>query len=696
MNMDQEQRIAEELNRGCYSANLCQYFSATTGDDLTSDSEPELEDEEEIDVSDCITLENIPNLQLTLAEDEDDEEALGLVAEELLEREISDAISTVTFEGKKDRELEKIRNFDCKCYGRRKEDSLLGTQSCSRRLPPELMYNIRMDSLAAEKHWQDMRIIGHLEANRRTVVTSQMTTSRKRPAIKRKSPRTTYLIGGNEVCRNTFQFLMGIGKDKLTDIIKHFDVNGARPRVRKNSPRPPSPKFIGRKQIDGAVEFIKNYAEDNAIMLPGRHFGHRDWHVKLLPTRVSKATVWRLYMRSAKELGERAVCKSSFKALWNQLLPHIRCGMPSTALCGQCQQNTEQLVRSANLPDERKSEAVKKQQDHLALVQKERAAYNEMTAACRQTCADSRLSFGPSPPASKKIRMHYNFDFAQQMHFPSNPLQPGLMYFLTPRKCGLFGVSCEGLQKQVNFLTDEGRSSSKGSDEAISYIHHFFGKFGVGETDVDLHCDNCTGLHKNNSMLWYGAWRVAHKLHSTLSMHFLMVGHTKLAPDCGFGLIKQEFMKTRVNTLEDIAQVVENSSPESGLNIPQLVGTADGRAIVKTFDWQTHLSPYFRKLPQIKSYQHFSFNTNRPGVVLARTHSDAEPIEFQLLHKPGVLPPVDGLPVLAPPGLTMDRQTYLFEKIRPFCSDEAKDITCPAPQHGHSKFRAPKSKRRRV
>lgn len=141
------------------------------------------------------------------------------------------------------------------------------------------------------------------------------------------------------------------------------------------------------------------------------------------------------------------------------------------------------------------------------------------------------------------------------MHFPSNPLQPGPMYFLTPRKCGLFGVTCEGLQKQVNFLIDEGMSSTKGSNEVISYLHYFFNNFGVGETDVDLHCDNCSGQNKNNFMLWYGAWRVARMLHSTLSFHFLIVGHTKFAPDSGFGLIKQAFMKTRVNTLEDIAQV---------------------------------------------------------------------------------------------------------------------------------------------
>ena len=60
--------------------------------------------------------------------------------------------------------MENILNFDCNCYARRKENSVLGTSSCSHKLSPELMYKIRMDSLAAERDWQDLRIIGHLEA----------------------------------------------------------------------------------------------------------------------------------------------------------------------------------------------------------------------------------------------------------------------------------------------------------------------------------------------------------------------------------------------------------------------------------------------------------------------------------------------------------------------------------------------------
>lgn len=104
-----------------------------------------------------------------------------------------------------------------------------------------------------------------------------------------------------------FFSFFSIGRDTLADIVKHYEENGARPRLRKKHslPRPPA-RFISPEDINRVVDFIKNYAEDNAIMLPGRQPGHKDWHVKLLPTHVSKASVWHLYMKSAKELG---MCK---------------------------------------------------------------------------------------------------------------------------------------------------------------------------------------------------------------------------------------------------------------------------------------------------------------------------------------------------------------------------------------------------
>ena len=80
------------------------------------------------------------------------------------------------------------------------------------------------------------------------------------------------------------------------------------------------------------------------------------------------------------------------------------------------------------------------------------------------------------------------------------------------------------------------------------------------------------------------------------------------------------------------------------------------------------------------AYSCYSFDAQRPGVVMAKEHFDAKPFAFQMLNSADLRPAIDGLIVRAPPGLSMDRQKYLFKKIREFCSDEAKDITCPPPK----------------
>ncbi|KAM9513917.1 uncharacterized protein ACWYII_047113 [Salvelinus alpinus] len=113
-----------------------------------------------------------------------------------------------------------------------------------------------------------------------------------------------------------------------------------------------------------------------------------------------------------------------------------------------------------------------------------------------------------------------------------------------------------------------------------------------------------------------------HKLHHNLDLHFLITGHTKFTPVLCFGLIKQRFRKTRVNTLSEIAGVVKDSTV-AGVNIPQLVGLDDGTVLVESYGWQQHLTLYFRPLPQIKQYQHFSFDALEPGVV-AKERSDCQ------------------------------------------------------------------------
>ena len=60
--------------------------------------------------------------------------------------------------------------------------------------------------------------------------------------------------------------------------------------------------------------------------------------------------------------------------------------------------------------------------------------------------------FSPNQAWSRDFKKHKGFDFARQVHLPSNPMQPGPLYSLVPRKVGIFGihvpVCCEGLPKR--------------------------------------------------------------------------------------------------------------------------------------------------------------------------------------------------------------------------------------------------------
>ena len=96
-------------------------------------------------------------------------------------------------------------------------------------------------------------------------------------------------------------------------------------------------------------------------------------------------------------------------------------------------------------------------------------------------------------------------------------MQPGPIFFLTPRKCSVFGVHCEAISREINFLTGESGEVGKGANAVISRLHYFFGAHGLGETDVYLHADNCTGQNKNNAMIDYLMWRVMTGRHTNVT-----------------------------------------------------------------------------------------------------------------------------------------------------------------------------------
>ena len=80
----------------------------------------------------------------------------------------------------------------------------------------------------------------------------------------------------------------------------------------------------------------------------------------------------------------------------------------------------------------------------------------------------------------------------------------------------------------------------------------------------------------------YLMWRVMAGLNKTVEMSFLLVGHTKFAPDWCFGLLKRKFRKSLVGCLNDMLRVVDQSAKT---NVAELVGKEDGTTLIPQYDW---------------------------------------------------------------------------------------------------------------
>lgn len=550
---------------------------------------------------------------------------------------------------------------DCGCsYGK-------NGKPCSISLSFEEILDHRMQCVELTSAELDLVILGTIQSQ------TKRTSGRKRP-------RANYFFNGQQVCRTTFQFLYGIGKDRLSNLRKHLRENGLTARRHGNTNRLP-PNVLPQEVVTQAVTFIKNFASEQGLSLPGRVPQFQNFDVQLLPSSETKASIWRLYKASANKDNSTTVSYSKFVNIWNTFTPYIVMMTPATDLCGTCQLNNTKIFRTVNVSEDEKRQCIAHQNEHLDRALKEREFYRNSVKSCKETLQNSEVDLLSAQAAcSYQGTVHYSYDYAQQVHFPSNPQQPGPIYFKTPRKCGLFGICCEGLPRQINYLIDEAVTTGKGANATISYLHSFFLTHGAGETDVHIHADNCSGQNKNNYVIWYYCWRVLCGYHHSVLYSFLIAGHTKFSPDWCFGLLKQSFRRNFVSSLFDLMRTVDNSTV-TGVNISELCGRHDGTVLVPVYDWATYLQPFFKKISGISKYHHFRLSKEQPGVVFCREFVDSPETQWQILKDVSNKPPARLPPIITPPGLDDYRKQYLFREIRPFCRPGTEDLVAPKPNN---------------
>lgn len=157
---------------------------------------------------------------------------------------------------------------------------------CSKQIPLEHFIEHRAQCSFLTKDELDLVLMGFISSA--VLGTDTVKDGRHTNPAKRRRLTMAYKHHGMEVCRKTFLFLHGIGKDRLHNVKDHYRVEGLQVRINKNTKRSPphAMPFTATKYV---ITFLNNYAEVNAILLPGRIPSYKRDDIKLLPSSRSKA-----------------------------------------------------------------------------------------------------------------------------------------------------------------------------------------------------------------------------------------------------------------------------------------------------------------------------------------------------------------------------------------------------------------------
>ncbi|XP_062575096.1 uncharacterized protein LOC134237029 [Saccostrea cucullata] len=492
----------------------------------------------------------------------------------------------------------------------------------------------------------------------------------------RKRTKYTYTFQEQTICRKAFEFIYDVKEYTLDSLQKHLQSQGITPRVHGNKGRK-APNAFKFEEVKNAVQYLINYASQHGIPQPAGTRGRDTEPTIFLPCSDTKDALHKRYVESCAQSNIRALGLSTFKDVWLRCIPHIKISTPRTDVCHICERHRN-AIRLA-VGDVEKLRCTTAFQDHLQRAAKEKQAYQQAVMESMTEIENVRRGYGPSIPCSSPYtKVHYTFDFSQQMFIPHHARQMGPLYFLVPRKVQLFGVRVDGVPRQYNYLINEnetiGENGSKthGPNAVISMLHHALLNFGFGEINCVIHADNCAGQNKNRYVLAYFCWRVLLGLHQQITFMMQIPGHARCLVDSSFAHIKRLYRRTDCNSIADLRNIVDKSCYSNNAVLFEEEETW------MWLDWMEFFSSTFSPLKGLRDYQHFRFTQDRPGFVLCRKSNVDEEIPFKLLKCDPEFFDTNARPrTILPGGLTRERQKYLYQRIRPFVQDPWKDTTCP-------------------
>ena len=149
-----------------------------------------------------------------------------------------------------------------------------------------------------------------------------------------------------------FLFLHNIGNRKY-NIKQSYLKYGLEPITHGNTFHQPSHAFT-TTELQHITTFLTNFAEANAILLPGRIPGYKRSDIQLLPTQFTKREIWNGYIKACASLTFRLASYRSFCRIWEKFKPQIIIPALKSDLCWTCQKNSMVITMSANKSESEK------------------------------------------------------------------------------------------------------------------------------------------------------------------------------------------------------------------------------------------------------------------------------------------------------------------------------------------------------
>jgi hypothetical protein len=467
------------------------------------------------------------------------------------------------------------------------------------------------------------------------------------------------------LCKTAYLKLCNLNDYKLLALQTHYQKYGLIERVHGNTGKASkrnSKVYVDFNITTSVKEYLTNYGIINGLPSPMRHRNDSGNFI-YLPTNESYTSVYKKYMEHyyfEHDENEKIISYSTFRRLWHELIPNLKFQSPASDLCETCEEYKAKM-RLAKSDIDKYNDIKNQYEKHHKAAELERNHYNNNIERSK-----SDLSIA-----------HICYDWAQNVTIPYSPQQIGTIYFKSAYAVHLFGV-CKtegGKNHQINFVIAEDefpKGVAKGANTTLNMVYQAIKIFAKnGKKDLHVTCDNCIAQNKNNLSLFFWSWLCMLGWYNNITINFMIPGHTKFICDAFFGQIKINYRNQKVNTVDNIEDIVNKSSKgNEGIRYNGGIGW-------KWLDFQNFFSKKnFKNLPHITKYYHFRFS-NLPedlGKVYCSEVSGGEEVCHVLLHNNNDFDINEKLDILDVVHITDERKKYLDQKIRQYVDDPYKDI----------------------